>query len=275
MSMYIENNLGKDETIIIKAKKNPLYLVVPIFWVVVFLIAASILTGMYGAGFSYRRAMVSAYAESAVELTYDKADAEEKLEILEQASAQYKTDITSRSALKKAIIAATLEHLDAMGEVEADAYLTQLTATINGDTTSIILEFVLPIVSSVAWGIFAISVLVFITKLLKFLSLDLALTNKRVTGKVGVFSKNSLDFHLDKIDHVQLKASFFGNLLHYYSLSVVSVGGAGYNNASQKDTFVGIRNAQEFKDMATSAIEAHAEEARKAQAAEIARAMGK
>ncbi len=115
-----------------------------------------------------------------------------------------------------------------------------------------------------------------IIRIVQIASIDLAITNKRVVGKIGVLSINTLDVHIDKIDHVQIQANFFGRLFHYYSLKVISVGGSGFDNGSSKNKgFIGIANAQEFKNIVTEAIEQHAQDARKAQAEEIARAMGK
>lgn len=128
------------------------------------------------------------------------------------------------------------------------------------------------------WVLFVlVGILPFVRALLRFLSLNLALTNKRVVGKVGILSIVTVDITIDKIDHVTVSAGVFGNLLKYYALAVVSVGGSGADlGVSRKGnpTFIAIKNAQQFKDAVTFAVEQHAEEARVAQAEAIARAMG-
>lgn len=134
--------------------------------------------------------------------------------------------------------------------------------------------------SIVIWVLFLlIGVLPFVSRLLKFLSINLALTNKRLIGKVGVLKLKTVDVPIDKLDRVGVEAGFWGNLLHYYSLTVLSVGGGGADFAPSKkgkgNGFVGISNAQEFKNAVTAAIEQHADEARKKQAEEIAKAMGR
>lgn len=146
----------------------------------------------------------------------------------------------------------------------------------------LIFPFIILVLSIVAGVIFfsfymiIIGAIIFLYFLLKFLTINLAVTNKRVIGKVGIISINALDMHIEKIDHVQVQAGLLGRLFKYYSLKVISVGGAGYNSkGAGKSTFVGIKNAHEFKNIVTEAIEKHAEEARKAQAEEIARAMGR
>ena len=196
MSQYIENNLGKDEKIILKARKSILYLIVPIIWLVIVIALAIVANVQLG---------------------------------------KFADDNTSN--------------------------------IITRGTTYLV------------WAIWSFALLIglipFLKRLFTYLSINLAVTNKRVVGKVGLISIHTIDIHIDKIDHVGVTAGVFGNILHYYGLNVFSVGGAGYDNRNeQKDLFVGISNAQAFKDTVTRAIETHADEARKAQAEEIARAMG-
>lgn len=128
--------------------------------------------------------------------------------------------------------------------------------------------------------IFAIAIGMFypIKKLITFLSLSLAVTNKRVIGKVGLLKVYSFDIPIDKIDNITIGADFWGRLFRYYYLTIHSVGGSGYafgNGRGKKNLFklVAISNAQNFKNTVTEAIEQHAEEARRAQAAAIASAM--
>ena len=116
-----------------------------------------------------------------------------------------------------------------------------------------------------------------IKRLINFFTMSLAITNKRVVGKIGLLRIYALDIHIDKIDHVEISASFLGRLLRYYTLRVFSVGGTGMDSKritrDDNGKFVGITNATEFKNVVNRAIELHADEARKAQAAEIAAAM--
>lgn len=95
----------------------------------------------------------------------------------------------------------------------------------------------------------------------------LAVTNKRVVGKVGILRITTIDFHIDKVDNISFNAGFWGNLLKYYTITLTGTSG-------DKTEIKAIANAQKFKNAVTEAVEKHAEEARKAQAAEIAAAMG-
>lgn len=116
-----------------------------------------------------------------------------------------------------------------------------------------------------------------ILRIISVLNTQLVITNKRVLGKVGVLSIKALDYPIEKVDHVSLSAGIFGNLFKYYDLYIKSVGD-GTNSFGGEHSgikFSGIKNATEFKNHITLAIEQHAEEARRLQAEEIAKAMAK
>lgn len=105
-----------------------------------------------------------------------------------------------------------------------------------------------------------------IKRILVISTTKLAVTNKRVIGKTGILSINTIDFHIDKVDNVSYNAGLWGNIFHFYDLTVAGTG-------DRKRTIRFISNAQAFKNTVSEAIEKHADEARKAQAAEIAAAM--
>ena len=109
-----------------------------------------------------------------------------------------------------------------------------------------------------------------IIKIIELCCSHLCITNKRVIGKTGILRLKTLDYPIQKVDNVSIKAGILGNLFHYSTVTVLGGGGSDANIR-----FKGIANAAQFKNAVTEAVEKHAEEARKAQAEEIARAMGR
>ena len=107
----------------------------------------------------------------------------------------------------------------------------------------------------------------FIIAVLYIVMTALAVTSKRVVGKVGVLKIESLDLQIDKVDNVSIKTPFIGRILRYSTMEIKSTG----SSAGWKIRY--ISNGPQFKNAITEAVERHAAEARQAQAAEIARAM--
>lgn len=173
MSKYVEKNLIRDEQIVLKVKKNPLYIFKNIFFAIVFIVLGIVLGSN-----------------------------------------------------------------DEVGEAG----------------TAIMLVLI------------AVGVIILLVGILKLTSVNLAITNKRIIGKVGILKVHSLDQPIDKIDSVTIKATLFGRIFKYYTLQVMTPGQSAVS-------FIAVSNATQFKNTVTEAIERHADEARKAQAAEIAMAM--
>lgn len=135
--------------------------------------------------------------------------------------------------------------------------------------TDVDVDTVINSITIVLWVLWALcGVLPIIVKIINLACCCLCITNKRVIGKIGVLRIHTLDYPIDKVDNVSLKAGAFGNMFHYHTVTVL---GGGGGDAEIK--FIGISNATQFKNSITEAVERHAEEARKAQAEEIARAM--
>lgn len=126
-------------------------------------------------------------------------------------------------------------------------------------------------VGGFGWTIFGYSALCFLLRLAMNFTTHLAVTNKRVIGKVGFLAIATIDYPIEKIDNVSYNASLLGRILQYATVSIKSVGGDKKSTPRIK----GISNAQEFKNKVNDAIETHAAEARAEQARAIAAAMGK
>ena len=110
-------------------------------------------------------------------------------------------------------------------------------------------------------------ILPLIVAIIRLACTSLAITNRRVLGKTGVIKRDALDLHIDKVDTIKVKSTFWGSILKYSTITVLGGGNdKGLN-------FEAISNANEFRNKVNDAVEQHAAEARKAQAEEIARAM--
>lgn len=99
----------------------------------------------------------------------------------------------------------------------------------------------------------------------KFCNTELAVTNKRVIGKVGVLDSKALDAPLNKIQNASVSSTLGGKIFNYGTISIQTAAGAF--------TFTGIKNADAFKGVVMAQIEQYEEDRVKAQAQEMASAM--
>lgn len=100
---------------------------------------------------------------------------------------------------------------------------------------------------------------------IRFFHIELAVTNKRVIGKVGVFNTKSLDAPLNKVQNASVEQKFWGKIFNYGKVRV--------DTAAGKYDFFAIKNADEFKGILMSQIDQYEEDRIKQQAAEMANAM--
>lgn len=84
----------------------------------------------------------------------------------------------------------------------------------------------------------------------QFSHIELAITDRRIIGKVGVFNTKSQDVPLDKVQNVSVTHSFFGKMFNYGTICIYT--------ASESDHYCysAIKNADAFK----TAILAQAEQ---------------
>ncbi len=100
---------------------------------------------------------------------------------------------------------------------------------------------------------------------IRFTHIELAITNKRVIGKVGVFSLHALDSPLNKVQNVSVSQPFFGKLFNFGTVTIAT--------AATEISFPAIKNADAFKNMLLAQIDQYEEDRVKQQAAEMASAM--
>lgn len=99
----------------------------------------------------------------------------------------------------------------------------------------------------------------------RFCHMELAITNKRVIGKVGVMKTKSLDAPLNKIQNVAVSQPFFGKIFNYSTIRI--------DTAAGNFEFGAVKNGDAFKGMLMAQIDQYEEDRVKQQAAEMASAM--
>lgn len=104
-----------------------------------------------------------------------------------------------------------------------------------------------------------------IIKTVQFTHTELALTNKRLVGKVGVVNTDAMDSPLNKIQNVAVTQTLGGKIFNYSLITVTTAAG------SYK--FGAIKNGNAFKNMITSQVDQFEEDRVKQQANEMAKSM--
>ncbi len=104
-----------------------------------------------------------------------------------------------------------------------------------------------------------------IANTIKFSKIELAFTNKRVIGKVGVIKTASLDAPLNKIQNISVKYTFWGKI---FNAGIVTI-----NTAAGELVFFYVKNADAFKSALMAQVDQYEEDRVKQQASEMAAAM--
>ncbi len=108
-----------------------------------------------------------------------------------------------------------------------------------------------------------------IIKTVQWAHIELALTNKAVRGKVGVFNTRTLAVPLDKIQTINVNQTFWGKVFGYGTISITSAAAGSGSSLS----FRMIKGATEFKAATMSAMHDAQEESMRKQADYMAQAM--
>jgi uncharacterized membrane protein YdbT with pleckstrin-like domain len=80
----------------------------------------------------------------------------------------------------------------------------------------------------------------FIQPILKRWSDDFGVTNKRVVIKTGLFSRDTVEMNLSKIESVNVDQSILARLLGYGTITIIGTGGT-------KEVFTNIADAIAFR----------------------------
>lgn len=98
--------------------------------------------------------------------------------------------------------------------------------------------------------------------------IELALTNQRLVGRVGVIRRQIMDSKLDKIQTVQIRETFWGRIFGFANIAVSTAG-----TAKNEYVYFAIARAQEFKQKIMSQIDEYEDFKVKKQAEALAGAM--
>jgi hypothetical protein len=110
-----------------------------------------------------------------------------------------------------------------------------------------------------------LSVLIITPALIKYSCTSLILLDKKIIGKTGFLSKETLDAPLDKINDVYLNQGIFGRLFNYGKINI--------STSSNSFYFKGIDTPELFKNKILEQIEIYKKEQVKEQAKLMAEAL--
>ncbi len=119
-----------------------------------------------------------------------------------------------------------------------------------------------------------IAILIFIRDFMEIKFAQLVVTNKRLLGRRGFISKQTMDILLSKIDTINVDNGFLGAIFHYGEIQVISSGMIALSEEKREAyKYRFISNTNEFKRAVLQAIEKVKEEERLAQAQTLSQAI--
>lgn len=94
---------------------------------------------------------------------------------------------------------------------------------------------------------------------------ELAVTNKKILGKIGLINTKVMDSPLNKINNVSVSSGLFGKLFHFGTVNITTASGEYH--------FVGIADPDDFRATVMNEIEQYDQDRIKKQAEEMAKAI--
>lgn len=88
-----------------------------------------------------------------------------------------------------------------------------------------------------------------ILSIIRILTSEFAVTDKRIIGKIGLLGRKAVDLRLNKIDEINVKVTLFGKLFNYSTLCI-SGSGSDYVH-----TFIGTKNGDEIKKIINEVLD--------------------
>jgi len=99
----------------------------------------------------------------------------------------------------------------------------------------------------------------------RYFNTELAITNKRVVGKVGFLNTKALDAPLNKIQNVSARSNLFGKIFNYGTVVI--------NTAAGQFVYEAVKNIDQFKGALMAQIDQAEEDKIREQAQQMANAM--
>lgn len=87
---------------------------------------------------------------------------------------------------------------------------------------------------------FGFSLLLLISPIIRVLTTEIAITNKRVIVKTGFIQRDITELSIGRVESLNVKQSMFGRIMRFGSIIV-------YGAGNQQGKAVGIANAMEFR----------------------------
>ena len=72
--------------------------------------------------------------------------------------------------------------------------------------------------------VYGLGLLFWLVAYLRYISTELAITNKKIIAKFGFIKRNTIEILLLKVESIQVHQSFFGRMLNYGSIVVSGAG---------------------------------------------------
>lgn len=107
----------------------------------------------------------------------------------------------------------------------------------------------------------------FVRDIINYITTQLIITNKKVSGKTGLINTNELDSPLNKINSVQVQQNLFGKIFNYGTINITT--------SSSSFSFKFISKPNEFKKILNNQIDIFDDERIEKQAKKIAESISK
>lgn len=104
-----------------------------------------------------------------------------------------------------------------------------------------------------------------ISEYVKFKNLELAVTNKRVIAKRGVFDTKAYSARLDKVQNITVSQNFWGKVFKYSTIDINTA-----NESEEAFRFKYVKDADQFKLLVAEVIDKGQKEALNAQILKLA-----